>query len=1089
MHDIRLLAAIGAAAFLAPSPASAPDPAPLPSFAEPSISPDGREIAFVSAGDIWTVPAQGGEARLLVSNEANESRPLYSPDGTRLAFVSTRTGNGDIYVLALATGQVQRITYDDQAEQLDAWSRDGKWLYFSTTATDISGSSDEYRVSAEGGTPMPVAADRYESEYWGAPSPDGRTLAITARGTTRGQWWRLGHSHLDQTEIDLVRDVSGVPTYQRFVGMGSKNEWPMWSPDGATIYFVSDRGVAQNLYSQAVGGGTARQLTTFKDGRVLWPAISADGKTIVFERDFGIWRYDIASNHAAPVAISLVGSPAVTGVQHLTLTNGIQQLALSPDGRKMAFVVHGDVFAAPSREGGPAKRVTHTPADESQVQWSPDSRKLVYASDRDGAWNLFMYDFTNDTETQLTRGSGTDVAPRFTPDGKAVIYVRDAHEVRLHDLASNTDRVLTTATLNGRPPFIGRAQMSFSPDGQWVVILPRSGPRAFQNASVVRLSDGETHPVSFIANTSAGAVAWSRDGTYLLMLSNQRTENPQLSRVDLVPRTPHFREDQFRNLFREQTPRITPQNPSQSPTPDTVAERMPRSDSAPAVRPRTPTRIAFDGIRERLQAIPIDLQMSDIQISPDGRTALLTASDAGQTNLWTISLDDLQRGGAIVPRQLTSTPGGKGNAQWAPDGRDVYFVDQGRIAMVSVETRAIRQIPVAAEMDVDFAREKEEVFEQAWSYLRDNYFNPQMNGVNWTAVRAEYAPRIAGARTTDEMRRILSLMVGELNSSHSGIGGPGATQLYSGHIGVRFDREEYERDGRLRITEVVPLSPAAVEGIKVGDYLTSVDGTPIGMHTNLDSALAYHIGKRTVLGIASSAGAPARDVAVQPVNGATDKELLYRAWVEQNRAYVDKASGGRLGYVHMLDMSENALHQLIADLDAQNMEKEGVVIDVRNNNGGFVNGYALDILARQPYLRMQPRGQGVVPARTQLGQRALELPTVLVTNQHTLSDGEDFTEGYRAMHLGKVVGDSTAGWIIYTSNGNLIDGTTVRLPSTRVMDLHGKDMELHPRPVDVLVVRPVGESYTHKDSQLDAAVRELLGQTASAQRTITPGAP
>jgi C-terminal processing protease CtpA/Prc len=385
-------------------------------------------------------------------------------------------------------------------------------------------------------------------------------------------------------------------------------------------------------------------------------------------------------------------------------------------------------------------------------------------------------------------------------------------------------------------------------------------------------------------------------------------------------------------------------------------------------------------------------------------------------------------------------------------------------------------------MDVDFTREKDEVFEEAWSYLRDNFFNPTMNGVNWTAVRAEYAPRIAGARTTDEMRRILSLMVGELNSSHSGIGGPGATPPYSGHVGVRFDADEYDRDGRLRITEVVPLSPAAVEGIKVGDYLTTVDGTPIDGHTNLDSALAYHIGKRTVLGIASGAGARARDVAVQPVNSATDKELLYRAWVEANRAYVDKVSGGRLGYVHMLDMSDNALHQLIADLDAENMQKEGVVIDVRNNNGGFVNAYALDILSRQPYLRMQPRGQTTVPARTQLGQRALELPTVLVTNPHTLSDGEDFTEGYRAMHLGKVVGEPTAGWIIYTSNGNLIDGTTVRLPSTRVTDMHGQDMELHPRPVDVLVERPVGESYSHTDVQLETAVKVLLGQTVGVER-------
>jgi Tol biopolymer transport system component len=257
----------------------------IPSFAEPGISPDGSEIAFVSAGDIWTVPARGGDARLLVSDEANESRPLYSPDGSRIAFVSTRTGNGDIYVLTLATGQLLRITFDDQAEQLDSWSHDGAWLYFSSGRSDISGMSDEYRVHSDGGTPMPVAADRYAAEYWGAPSPDGTTLAITARGVSRGQWWRKGHSHLDESEIDLVRDVRGVPTYTPVVPMGAKSGWPMWSPDGVTIYFVSDRGGAPNLWAQPVSGSTARQLTTFTNGRVLWPSISANGDAIATARN------------------------------------------------------------------------------------------------------------------------------------------------------------------------------------------------------------------------------------------------------------------------------------------------------------------------------------------------------------------------------------------------------------------------------------------------------------------------------------------------------------------------------------------------------------------------------------------------------------------------------------------------------------------------------------------------------------------------------------------------------------------------------------------------------------------------------------
>src|ERR1035438_5733730 len=192
---------------------------PKVSFFEPAISPDRSEIAFVSGGDIWTVPAAGGEAHLVVSHPASETRPLYSPDGKRLAFVSTRTGNGDIYVLTFATGELKRLTFDDAAEQLNAWSYDGKWIYFSSTARDIAAMNDVYRVSVEGGTPMQISGDRYATEYFAAPSPDGTTLAITARGMPAAQWWRKGHSHLDESEVWLVRDLaSATPKYERLAG-------------------------------------------------------------------------------------------------------------------------------------------------------------------------------------------------------------------------------------------------------------------------------------------------------------------------------------------------------------------------------------------------------------------------------------------------------------------------------------------------------------------------------------------------------------------------------------------------------------------------------------------------------------------------------------------------------------------------------------------------------------------------------------------------------------------------------------------------------------------------------------------------------
>jgi C-terminal processing protease CtpA/Prc len=377
-----------------------------------------------------------------------------------------------------------------------------------------------------------------------------------------------------------------------------------------------------------------------------------------------------------------------------------------------------------------------------------------------------------------------------------------------------------------------------------------------------------------------------------------------------------------------------------------------------------------------------------------------------------------------------------------------------------------------------------EVFQQAWSYLRDNFFDAKMNGVDWQATRALYGPLVAGAATRDEMRRLLNLMVGELNASHMGVNGPAGGAPVVGKLGLRFDRRVYEKDGRFKVTEVIPLTPAAIAGIRAGEFLVSVNGAALGARVNLDQVLSHTINRRVDLEIASDAGgAGRRTVAVRPTNQATEKNLAYRQWVEKNRAYVLKASNGRLGYVHMFDMSDTALSQLHVDLDAENHARDGVVVDVRNNNGGFVNMYALDVFTKRNYLTMTGRGEGPAPGRSVLGQRALGAPTILVTNQHSLSDAEDFTEGYRALKAGKVVGEPTAGWIIYTSNVPLIDGTIVRLAAMRVEGADGKTMELVPRQVDIPVKRRVGESYTGRDAQLDAAAAELLKQIGARTST------
>ncbi|GAB3693009.1 S41 family peptidase [Spirosoma flavus] len=1064
-------------------------PTPKFAFAEPALSPDGTEIAFVSGGDIWTVPVAGGDAHLLVAQTDNESRPLYSPDGKYLAFSSTRSGNGDIYLLTLETGALRRLTYDDGGDNLTAWSNDSKMVYFQSTSRDISGMNDIYRVLITGGTPMPVTADRYASEFFGTPSPDGTTLAFSARGIAAAQWWRKGSSHLDQSEIwtyKIGTKKGDKPAYERLTEGGAKELWPMWSPDGQTIYYMSDRSGSQNLWSKPLKGQPA-MLTTFKDGRVIWPSMSHNGKTIVFERDFQIWKFDVASKQATPVSIRLRGAAAGPAVDHVKLSSQFRDLVVSPDGKKVAFTAHGEVFAASAKEGGDAVRVSNSPALESQLVWTPNSRMLLYISTRNGVANLYQYDFSTQAETRLTDSQQDDGAPVVSPDGKEVAFLRNGQELRVMELSSKKDRVLYKGYL-GRGVFAGQGTVAWSPDGKWLAFAAY-GTKTFRNVWVVPATGGESQPVSFLANTFGGNVNWSPDGKYILFGTNQRTEMAQVARVDLVPRLPKFKEDQFRDLFNEEVPRTmrpatTPIAPS---TPATSAKAPLRDTTATAstkAKPsdKEPTKIVFDGIRQRLSLLPVGMEVDAQSISKDGKTLLLVASVAGRQNLYTYSLDD-SNGERTIARQLTTTPGQKSSVQFTADGKEVYYLEQGRIQSISLERREPKPVNVTAEMDVDFSTEKIQVFRQAWDVQNKGFYDPEFHGVNWEDVRKTYEPIAASARTPDELRRMLSLMVGELNASHSGVSGPqGSIDITTGRLGLRFDRITYETTGKLLITEVVALSPTALSGtVKPGDYLLSVDGKTIDSSTNLEELLSNKINHRVTLAVSSAPNATSREVNVLPVNTSTEKGLLYKQWVQQQRDYVNKASGGRLGYVHMFDMSAESLNQLYIDLDADNHAREGVVVDVRNNNGGFVNAYAIDVFARKGYMTMTSRGLPSAPARTQLGQRALEKPTILVTNQHSLSDAEDFTEGYRTLKLGKVVGEPTAGWIIYTSAAQLIDGSSIRLPFSRITDNTGKNMELAPRPVDIPVSRPIGESYTDQNTQLDVAVKELVKQLDDAK--------
>jgi len=1014
---------------------------------EPNISPDGREIAFVSGGQIWTVPTEGGLAHLLVGDSSMSFRPIYSPDGNAIAFTSTRTGNGDIYTLALRNNSLRRLTWDDAPDYLSGWSRDGKWLYFYSSSREVPNPkllwNDIWRVGVEGGTPMQVVAERYLNEYHGAPSPDGKSLAFVARGYASLQWWRHGSSHIDHSQIWVLDLESGK--YSPLTQDVSREVWPMWSSDSKVVYFVSDKESGENIWSVR-RNQTPIRISDFKNERVLWPSISSDAKTIVFERDLGIWNFDIQSRKASRLDIQLHGVSGIAAPDHQKLTD-FSEMAIAPDGKKLAVVARGDIFVASTKQAGEALRVTRTPDIESQPVWSPDSRALAYVSRRAGSPHLYEWNSSTFSERQLTcEPSAIDNSPLYSPDSKLIAFVRNGRELMIIDREMQRSGVVSASLFDG-PPITGGQPLAWSPDSRWIAFIG-VGDDYLHNVYVVGVSGGRPVQLSFLPNATqeTNSIHWADGGRQVLFVTKQRTEIGHIARFTFAKDSQQFAEDRLRGLFQDERPRGRVENIQNLLTLD------------------------LRGIRDRTRLAPLGLDIQELTISPDGKWLAFSAqvpanNDPGNQRVYAIAADAAFTDGGQRPIVLASTSGSKAFLAFSTDSQEVFFLDGTRIAAASIDPPKLRTVDVSCEMDVDVAQDNMTLLNDASSILRENYYDPNMHGADWDGLVKHFRGLIESARSRDETRRILNLMIGELNSSHSGVY-LFPKQASTGRIGVRFDREEYETQRQLKVSEVIPNSPADIAGIHVGDVIEAVNGRPV---INFDQSFENMVDKRVTVTIK---GSPEHELLVRPVNAKAEQDLVYRAWVTRNGDLVDKLSKGRLGYVHLFDMLEPSLNRFYLDLDTETRRKKGVVVDLRNNNGGFVDPYTIDVLSRTPYLYFTQRGFPPSSERTVAGQRALEKPTILVVNRHSLSDAELFAEGYRTLKLGKTVGEPTAGWAIATFDLNLIDGTALRVPNMKVSDRHGKDLELNPRPVDLAVQSQIGES---QDSQVSAAVSELLG--------------
>ncbi|HRC77680.1 MAG TPA: S41 family peptidase, partial [Kouleothrix sp.] len=523
--------------------------------------------------------------------------------------------------------------------------------------------------------------------------------------------------------------------------------------------------------------------------------------------------------------------------------------------------------------------------------------------------------------------------------------------------------------------------------------------------------------------------------------------------------------------------------PAPEPAPETPPPPLETPPPPPAKPATTRVAIVFEGIERRLRMLTsTNMQTIALCISPDSRDLIFRAMVAGKPNLWSQPLDEPRQD--QPPRQLTFTGTSKWAAQFAPDGKSFYYLDNHQAVIRKFPSGDATTMALYSDVTIDFNQEKRQIFDECWRLLRDYFYDPTFRGLNWSAAYSQFGPLAAGAHTGDDLRAILNLMVGELRASHLGAAGSDSQPVPQGYLGLLFDPAAQAASGSLRVAEIIADGPVALAntegGVGPGDELLAVNGVAIGPGTNIDTLLQRTASRRVVLRFGPRDGGAPRELVVRPIGGGAYTYLRYRAWVYANEEYVHRVSGGRLGYVHIRAMDFPSYQRFLADLDSELYSKEGVVVDTRFNGGGSTGTFILDILARRSVLLSTFRDRPPIDAGYFHGNRVLNKPTILLINEESGSNTEMFAEGYRRLGLGKVVGRPSAGAVIGTLGHTLLDGTRFRLPRIKIATPEGEDLEGTGRAVDIDVAQPIGAWARGSDRQLDAAVAELLAQIDGA---------
>ncbi len=1008
----------------------------------PDISPDGKQVVFSYLGDLWLVEAAGGVARHLTMHEKHDFPPVFSPDGKRIAFSSNRHGNYDVFVIPVEGGRPTRLTYDSAEDYVTGWSPDGKLILFSSTRqTDFPFRQELFTVPASGGRAVRVSAHEGRE---GAFSPKGDLIAYV-RGP--GTWYRKGYRGSSNDDI-WICNAAGTNNRQITSFLGQDNH-PQWAPDGTTLYFVSEcLGTLANIVRQEIivgpDGAAVRSapqpVTHHKDDSVRRARLSANGLWLVYECGPDLYLLDSKSGKTRKLAIEVNADDKTNPEKITTFTSGASEFSLSQDEKYVAFVVHGEIFAMP-RASGKAKRLTDSPAFDHGVDWAHDAKKILFLSDRGGHEDIYLLQSDDADQAdllqagrfkvkQLTNTPAAEVGVAFTPDGKRVSFLRAGKLMTMNPDGSD-EKVLVKDSII--------FDYEWSPDGRWLVYARQDGFFASELFIVPATGPTAADPPRNVTRfaTYNGGVTWSKTGNKLAFVSNRRKS--QTSAYVLSLHKPA--------------------------APGAAAGKDPD----------------WDDIHLRVKQ-PANLAISECAISGDGGKIAFRGSQDNISDLWIASSD----GGQIT--RLTTGGLNPHQIQWSKFFPSIiYFRDgSGNIRTATVGVPAgpnagLGTIAFQAKMTIRQDEDFAEMFEQSWRALNENFYDPNFHGANWNKVREKYRPLVKHVALKEDLFALISLMLGELNASHLGIAGNlGPSEQQTADLGLIFD-PAYNGPG-LKITEIVRNGPADQRGLKIkpGDLLLKIEGTDLTPDVDVAKLLNDRAGETISVLVADNPDHPRAGtrVSLQAVGRQQITSLLYERWVRKNAAKVHELSKGTLGYIHIPNMQEDGLDRFLRALYSDCFDKDGIVLDVRFNGGGYTHEQVLSYLVGKEHTFFHQRDGGFGLALNSNDRRWTK-PLVLLINNRSFSDAEIFPHAFRTMGLGKLVGQPTGGHVIGTRNITLIDGSSFRTPRIGVTTSKGINMDKEGVAPDHVVQVHPDQLARGGDPQLEKAVQVILQDVAA----------